>query len=545
MYPSVVSCCSTEEEDLEIMRFEERRGGESYRPSSRYSRSRSPSRVRRPRSPPPPHGPRNRSPPRLGADTWAPRCHPSERYRSRSPPGFHRSRSPPYRQPQRARSPLRPRSPRRDRPPSPIRSWRSRSPYNQRSSYDLSIRGVGDNFRSPYSARSPRRDRPLSPPGRRADISPPPRSAFKERESYGRPPARSRSPYRGGRSPRVDSIQGNRTLSPAKRPSSGYASALNSASTSRRSSPPASNDRLRVTASGQGSRSPAQDASSRRVANDDITKASSLSSTVSPSSSEFEKGVSTSTTAAQQAPSEARDRTTTDSRRPDRSRSPRSLREGTVSDDRLRDSRSNTLRNSQDRNLPTAPSATILQSSQSRSSNVSLLSAPTRPRGATGYPSRDSTWPASPTPRRAPPTPHASHTPHGPPTGPRNRFAYSPPVHDVHRTPSYRHSNIVSANNPRGTKVNHLASLPTIMNGGRLLPLVYDFQIEKRLMNLKADEEKLVEHVVEKQLLKRQGLKDWDRLQRESALNALRSELAEIHLQRMTEEDRLEGSVAF
>lgn len=90
--------------------------------------------------------------------------------------------------------------------------------------------------------------------------------------------------------------------------------------------------------------------------------------------------------------------------------------------------------------------------------------------------------------------------------------------------------------------MNYLATLPTVINGGRLLPLAFDFSIEKRLVNLKADEEKLVEQAVEKQLLKRQGLRDWDRLQRESALNALRSELAEIHLQRMTEEDRLEGS---
>ncbi|RAO70676.1 uncharacterized protein BHQ10_006688 [Talaromyces amestolkiae] len=74
----------------------------------------------------------------------------------------------------------------------------------------------------------------------------------------------------------------------------------------------------------------------------------------------------------------------------------------------------------------------------------------------------------------------------------------------------------------------------------QLLPLAFDFVIEKRLMNLKADEGKLVEQALDKQMLKRQGLRDWDRLQRESALNALRSELAEAHLQRMTEEDRLE-----
>lgn len=64
-------------------------------------------------------------------------------------------------------------------------------------------------------------------------------------------------------------------------------------------------------------------------------------------------------------------------------------------------------------------------------------------------------------------------------------------------------------------------------------------------MALKTDEEKLIEQAVEKQLQKRQGLRDWERLQRESALNALRSELAEVHLQRMTEEDRLEGSSVF
>lgn len=531
------------------MRFEERRGGESYRPSSRYPRSRSPSRVRRPRSPPA-HGPRNRSPPRLGADTWAPRGgHPSERYRSRSPTGFRRSRSPSYRQPQRARSPLRPRSPRRDRPPSPVRSWRSRSPYNQRSSYDQPTRGVGDNFRAPYAPRSPRRDRPPSPPpGRRAEISPPPRSTFKERDSYGRPPARSRSPYRGGRSPRIDPSQGNRTVSPNKRASSGYTSALNSASTSRRSSPPFANERLRIPSSGWESRSPAQDAPSRRLPNDDIAKASSLSTTVSPSSSDLEKPVPSSTIAAHHASREVVDRTTTDRDRPGRSRSPRSHRGGIVSDDRddgWRDSRYNTSRISQDKALPTAPSATTSSSSQSRSSNVSLLSAPTRPRGASGYSGRDPTWSASSTPRRAPSTPHAPHAPHAPPTGPRNRYAYSPPAHDIHRAPSYRNSSNVPVSHQRSTKANYLATLPTVINGGRLLPLAFDFSIEKRLMNLKADEEKLVEQAVEKQLLKRQGLRDWDRLQRESALNALRSELAEIHLQRMTEEDRLEGSSAF
>ena len=526
------------------MRFDERRGGESYRPSSRYSRSRSPSRTRRPRSPHPPHGPRNRSPPRLGADTWAPRGgHPSERYRSRSPAAYRRSRSPYYRQPQRARSPLRPRSPQRDRLSSPVRSWRSRSPYNNRSSYDQPTRGGGDNFRAPYGPRSPRRDRPSSPPpGGRADRSTPPGSSLKARESYSRPPARSRSPYRGGRSPRIDPSHGTRTVSPYRRPLSGYTSALNSGSTSRRSSPPIINERLRIPSSDQESRSPAQDAaSSRRGPNDGTVKVPSLSTTASPASLEIDKPVPPSSITANRASHEGVDRRD----RPGRSRSPRSQRGSVASGERadgLRDSRSNV---SQDKNLPSAPSATTSLSSQNRSSNLSLLSAPTRPRGASAYSSRDPIRSTSSTPRRVPSTPHAPYALHAPPTGPRNRYAHSPPVHDFHRTSNHRYSDNAPTGLQRNPKVNYLATLPTVLKGGRLLPLAFDFSIEKRLKTLKDDEEKLVEQAVEKQLLKRQGLRDWERLQRESALNALRSELAEVHLQRMTEEDRLEGSSAY
>jgi hypothetical protein len=524
------------------MRFEERRGGESYRPSNRHSRSRSRSRIRRPRSPP-----RNRSP-RMGADTWVPRGgHPSERYRSRSPPGLHRSRSPTYRQPKRERSPLRPRSPRRERPRSPIRSsWRSRSPYVPRPPLEhQSSRGAGDNFRNSHIPRSPRRDRLPSPPrDRPRDAPSPSRPTFKERESYGRPAGRSRSPYRGGRSPpRNDSFMNRRTLSPMKRAPSGYNSAVNSVSTSRRSSPPIANERLRVLSSGRSSRSPTLDTSFRRGTNDDIAKPSLLSNTVSPSSPAHGKPINTLNTTENQASAEVPGRTATDAGRPDSSKSPRSHSDGYFNadrDDGLKDPGSSTSRNSP---LSAAPGAASLpsSSSQNRSSNISMLSAPTRPRGSAGYGGREPTWSSSSTPRRAPPPP----TPNGPPTGPRNRYVYSPPVHDLHRTPSYRPNSSVSMSHPRNTRTNYLATLPAVVSGGRLLPSTFDFSIEKRLVNLKADEEKLAEQALEKQRLKRLGLQDWDRLQRESALNALRSELAEVHLQRMTEEDRLEGSNAF
>jgi hypothetical protein len=69
--------------------------------------------------------------------------------------------------------------------------------------------------------------------------------------------------------------------------------------------------------------------------------------------------------------------------------------------------------------------------------------------------------------------------------------------------------------------------------------------IEKRLSQLESDEDKLIDQVLEKQRSKRVGLKDWDRLERESALNALKSELAEMHLQRMTEGEGFEGATVF
>lgn len=83
------------------------------------------------------------------------------------------------------------------------------------------------------------------------------------------------------------------------------------------------------------------------------------------------------------------------------------------------------------------------------------------------------------------------------------------------------------------------------MTGGRLIPPAFDAMVEKRLSQLESDGDKLVDQVLEKQRLKRVGLKDWDRLERESALNALKSELAEVHLQRMTEGEGFEGATVF
>lgn len=81
--------------------------------------------------------------------------------------------------------------------------------------------------------------------------------------------------------------------------------------------------------------------------------------------------------------------------------------------------------------------------------------------------------------------------------------------------------------------------------GGRLLPSGTDPAAEKRLAQLEADKEKLMDQISEKQKSKRISLREWDKLTRESATGALRSELAEGHLQRLTETEGIGRGVAY
>lgn len=171
-------------------------------------------------------------------------------------------------------------------------------------------------------------------------------------------------------------------------------------------------------------------------------------------------------------------------------------------------------------------------SSQHRGShNMSLLSAPTRPRR--GHGARDAPWTGVPIGRgRGPPPPALHSTPSGP------RASFNPPV----PTGSYRHSgsrqnsSTSAASSPAPRGPNHLAGLGSVIPGGRSLPSPLDAATEKRLAQLELDKERLLEQMAETQRSKRAGLRDWDRLDRESSICALKSELAEGHLQRMADE---------
>ncbi|KAJ5833163.1 hypothetical protein N7474_001474 [Penicillium riverlandense] len=190
---------------------------------------------------------------------------------------------------------------------------------------------------------------------------------------------------------------------------------------------------------------------------------------------------------------------------------------------------------------PSGPSqgSNTAASSQSRGSqNMSLLSAPTRPRRGPG--SRESSWMGAPLRRVPVPAPS-----HGAPAGSRGSFTSPTPAGGSYRYPGSRQNSIPSPGQPPASRfTNHLAGLCSVTPGGRTLPSLLDPVTEKRLSQLEADQVKLLEQIAETQRAKRTGLRDWDKLDRESSISALRSELAEGHLQRMADES-IGGSILF
>ena len=75
--------------------------------------------------------------------------------------------------------------------------------------------------------------------------------------------------------------------------------------------------------------------------------------------------------------------------------------------------------------------------------------------------------------------------------------------------------------------------MPSIVNGGKAAPSGLDPAAEKRLQQIEDEKKKLEEMIAEKQRVKRQGLREWETKERESARDGLRSDLAEQGLENM------------
>jgi hypothetical protein len=105
--------------------------------------------------------------------------------------------------------------------------------------------------------------------------------------------------------------------------------------------------------------------------------------------------------------------------------------------------------------------------------------------------------------------------------------------------PFRHHNNSTSTTYPRTQRFNtasqHLATSEKLVAGGKLLPSGMTAEQEKRAKQLEADAEKLREMIEEKQKAKREALREWEVRERESSRESLKSELAERHLEKLTE----------
>lgn len=183
---------------------------------------------------------------------------------------------------------------------------------------------------------------------------------------------------------------------------------------------------------------------------------------------------------------------------------------------------------------PLGPAASMANTLPARATNFPLLSAPTRPKGSFHPSSRNS--------HIVPEPPHFGTNGSSPPTTGLSSSRGSVPS-DSRRLAAFRHSS--STIFPRQCRATHyLASLPSIIPGGQLLPPLTDTTLEHRLAQLEADRQRLLVQMEDRQKIKRYGLTEWAVLARENTTGSLRSELAEAHLQRLAEGDTLTG-VAF
>ncbi|KAB8072822.1 hypothetical protein BDV29DRAFT_176571 [Aspergillus leporis] len=521
-------------------RFDDHRGGESYRPAGPRGY------IRRSRSP------RNRSP-RLVADTWVPS--PSRTYgraRSRSPPAFRGrpSRSPPFYNRDtgpgssymKTCSPPRRFSPRREgRPRSPLpTSWRPRSPYSESRSRDFSRdrntpKRLRDQLPPNLDFRSARRERfPLTAPDPYTRPTSPSRRSLL-RDNFVRVPMvpRSRSPIQEGRRDRhAENYIAPRRRSPSPRGVPfAYTSAPGSVSNSRRSSP--FTDKVGAFQSENRVRSPAsQPIAYRRLSRNSEHSPSRQERTalskLNPSQDETRIG----SPAVDQATGYSGKGSSSDLS----GRCP-SLEVQEKDSTQLNTTHSGTVPShpraystAQNQSPPSGPShGPKSLAAQTRSSNISLLSAPTRPRGGPSF--KENVWGGT-SARRGPVTGGA----HGPPTGPRSSHVPIGPGAEIHRHHTYRQSSVTGAPYTRTPRyMNHLTGLCSIVPGGKFLPSNLDALMEKRLSQLDADKDRLIEQIADSQRLKLVGLRDWDRLDRENSICALKSELAEGHLQRITD----------
>jgi len=191
---------------------------------------------------------------------------------------------------------------------------------------------------------------------------------------------------------------------------------------------------------------------------------------------------------------------------------------------------------------PAGPSGSTPQPTAYPRTSNPVLAAPTRPRGGGrggfGYDSpRDFQGP--PPPRRG--SAHwggrgGSGFYNGPPAGPRGPNSGQTPF-----APPFRgSSNSTSTTYPRTQRFrDHLSDLPKEVPGGQKAPELYD---KSKILKLEEEARKLRELIEQREESKREKLKDWDLLERDSNNAALRADLADQHLRSLNGDSEVGGA---
>ncbi|GAB7354813.1 hypothetical protein MBLNU459_g5202t1 [Dothideomycetes sp. NU459] len=176
-------------------------------------------------------------------------------------------------------------------------------------------------------------------------------------------------------------------------------------------------------------------------------------------------------------------------------------------------------------------SLVVVASKETTLHAIILLAETSKARGAV-----ESAPPSGPRVSHAGPAPFRQNSISSSATYPRTtRFAPNgAPIPDAPR------AGAASVGYDRKPSNSYLNDLPRIIEGGQKAPSLYD---HSRLDKLEEEAERLRRAIDDKQLRKRKGLREWERLERESEAAGLRAQLADESVRALAGES--DGGAAF
>ncbi|KAI9814516.1 MAG: hypothetical protein M1826_002189 [Phylliscum demangeonii] len=147
-----------------------------------------------------------------------------------------------------------------------------------------------------------------------------------------------------------------------------------------------------------------------------------------------------------------------------------------------------------------------------------------------------------------PGAPYHARSSHGYGHGPPPQSSFSSPQHQHHPPPfrpppPFSNSHHSTSRTYPLTKHfgRYLSGGPSVVPGGRMYPSAIERSVSERLAKLDVERRKLEAELADRQERKRAGLRRWENMERETARDGLRTELAEQHVRAMGGEGHSSG----